>query len=686
MRPRGRKTAIFSRRFRAWARVVFLCLGLFSLLSETAFPAPAPGEIEYVLPPEARATIERAVAPPFPEPCGEKLSGAAIQADRVRLDFGEKPSFSMELRHPNTKLAGRTAGPFLVRDPTGVCPEALPLLAETLRKRRPADPWKRLSPPPSRTDPEGKTHPQAPRGLSERSPLSLALGAFVLALLAAAFGFFLCEARRFFRESTTQAFGFAGLFVLALAARILAGNRIFNWYSLTDGSLAGYDLHGFAPAAEGLAGLFSAILPVSTAVFPFVCGVMILAGALSAPFSALLAFRLRLPEESPLTGWALGGIVALWPRLVELGASDAQHALALLFWLVGALFWAEGQKGRRTQVAPAAAFAFGVVLLRVETVPWLLAWPLFFPPQERRVRFSPLILGLPAALGLSRLFHASDSGIEFHFKNFLLASQDLWLTFSSTEAGQWTLAALSLVGLLLLPAADFRRGGRILAVLAALSLPALLSAMSPNQPLVLRYFLALLWVDLWLSARGLSELVRPLKREKIVLPGLFLVLCLGAAAEWGPVFHADNRPAFRAEFDFLRTSLAEVPENTTVCMLDPGGIHLWPGRHEDFDTSFSPRTNQGRYMGTAARFRVLKDRREDDSSCDYYYESSACRLLPDGLPDPVAADIRRFREECDFWRRRLDGPAVAERSVPAASWNLPFETSRISLRLSQAAR
>jgi hypothetical protein len=158
--------------------------------------------------------------------------------------------------------------------------------------------------------------------------------------------------------------------------------------------------------------------------------------------------------------------------------------------------------------------------------------------------------------------------------------------------------------------------------------------------------------------------------------GVAALLCAVEMPAW---LAPDAQYTFRREAEFLRSSLAPLPTDARVCMLDPAMNQEWPGPHRDFDSAWSPRGG-GAYLGVGRRLIPVTDGPDAvDPPCGYYYESAACSFDP--ADDRFRPDVDRLLSLCATWRERLDAAPLAEQRVAAVSYGVRFAPGQVWLRL-----
>jgi len=473
-----------------------------------------------------------------------------------------------------------------------------------------------------------------------------------------------------------------GLLILAFLVRVAAPNHIYNWYSIHPGQVPAEAFDSIAPAFVCVQELLLLILPKSVALFDAVALLVTVASAFHAPLVYRLARELGLSEVA--AGFA-GGVMALWPVLVLMGASDAQHPIALTFWLMGAV----ALFGHRT--APSALLlamtSILIIATRFEAVLWPLAWlPLLFLRGDREksgiwVRGLTIFVCVAASLPfLGELTRNVESGIQVlaylrtpvYVVQGLTQFRPLYLLIN-------LVVALGIgVGLCRTP----RRTLVVLAMLAILSSPNLLSGKVPGDPLTVRYYLPVT-VMLVLAMGFLVEHTRTFARG--VGPGLLLLsLVVTMAYDAHRVFGEEEQFVYRREFNFLRNTAAAAEEGARLCMIDPRLNHSWPGEHRDLDTSFSPvGDGMDRYMGIRASLHPLHDDALIATGCDLYFESSICFLVPIAVSGKPKApqDISKTRELCERIHRNLEPRPLEQIDVNGVTFTIPFERPRIPLRV-----
>lgn len=472
-----------------------------------------------------------------------------------------------------------------------------------------------------------------------------------------------------------------GLFLLALLVRIVAPDHIYNWYSIPPGQTPADAFGSIAPAFICAQEVLLLILPHTVALFDAVALLVTVASALHAPLVYRLARTIGLSGAA--AGFA-GGIMALWPVLVLMGTSDAQHPIAMTFWLVGAvaLFM------HRT--LPSALLlgvtAILIVATRFEAALWPLAWlPLLFlhqkPDRAALVRGLTIIgcVGASAPF-LSHLAEHVDSGVQVlgYLWTPIYVVQGLTQFHLLYQIMNLGFVLGVVMGLYRAP----RRTLVVLAAIAILSSPNLLGGKVPGNPMTVRYYLPITA----LLALLMSFVVEHAWRvTRGVVPGLLVLgLVTSMALDARLVFAEQGQFVYRREFTFLRTAAGEAEGSARLCLIDPRVNHRWPGEHKDFDTSFSAGGDgMDRYMGISQSVLLLPDDRVVERGCDIYYESSVCFLAPipvSGNPD-APQDILRVKQLCQNIRRKLEPRPIARVDVYGVSFTIPFEGPRVPLSL-----
>lgn len=638
---------------------------------------------QHVLTRDAEATV-RSTFSRIPPPCGASLRSVRIDRTRLTLVY-ERPDFEVTLVHPTDGAAGLVAGPYRVLDgrPPG-CPGAPSELAGRLAEIGPRDPWTELAGPPRAPDAPARALPL--EGELSASARSVVGGLLLLVHVVLVGALLLRLARRTgtSRERLWRA-AWPSIAAAGMAARWLAPHVVFNWYSATpDGNLA------TLLVSQGAVGLQQVLdrpwMP--GAGFDRVVGFVSFSAGLSAGLAVPLAEAAGVPRRGALlTGVAL----ALWPALVRMGASDAPHPIALTLWMALCLAWARLRTASRTGPPRRAALegaacgaalvvlGAGLALVRSEAVAWLPAAIALLPPGRKTPRPAWVALALSAAASVVFALPGLREAGRLEGGSLGAVSLGPWLAFAFTAARGLSVAPLVVESLVALGVVVMAASSRSLALrwgaaALLLALPALVGEHAQVDPLTLRYVLPLAFLTLLAAVTGLSKVADLLAPRPGAVAATFVVaLCAAEARSW---LSPDAQYTFRREASFLRSTLAGLPADARVCMLDPAMNQDWPGPHVDFDAAWSPRGG-GRYLGAGDKLRVATAA-SAEGRCSFYYESTACFLDPEARR--FQPDVDRLVSECAAWRERL-GPVVAEERVPALTYGAPFEPGLLWLRV-----
>jgi hypothetical protein len=612
--------------------------------------------LEPVLTPASEPIVAAAMSR-VPPPCGAALQSIQLEGSRIRLAY-DHPAFAITIVHPGATREGQRVGPYRVLDEgPAACPQAASQIVAGLQGQSLADPW---SMPVE--EPEGDAAQRAVEATIAPHPVQTWIGGAILLVHVVLLGALIVRALRRRTSPGLRGWRAAPLAIAILGgvARLATPPFVFNWYSFTEESPA--RVVDVAPGFVGLERVLGHLWPSGVPMTEVVAFVGV-SGGLSAGLAVLLAGTLALPRRTALVA---GLLMALWPALVRMGASDAQHPIALTVWLAFCLVWARARERGGGRVALLLVVGALLPLVRVETLGWIPAAVVLLPPRRRTPLASWLVLVVVgiAAAALTLPVRQIGASMEGSILDWVLSPLT---TSRGMSVAPLVLGALGALGLTVLAVANRGLAARLLACALVVALPALVSGKLPANPLTLRYFLPAALVLLVFCAAGLSWLGDLLAPARWLAPVLGVLLL--SAAEAPAWISPDAQYTFRHEVPFLRAAMSRLPGGSAVCMLDPG-MNDWPGPHHDIDTAWSPRGG-GRYYGMESRLVVVAEPGQD-VPCDYYYEGVTCALDP---ADPVVGeDAARFRQLCDAWHERIEGPPIAtedRKPIHYGTWLLP---------------
>lgn len=609
---------------------------------------------EPVLTPAAEPIVAAAFSHVAP-PCGASLRAVRIDRSRIRLVY-EGPAYEVTVVHPDASAEGHRAGPYRLLDPPGsACPDAAAALAQGLAGQSLRDPWQSAQ---RQDDP--RVANRLPTGAA--SVAGALLVAIHLVLVLGLVWVALTRRTEAVRERAWRAAPLA-VAVAGVLGRACVPVVVFNWYSTSPASD-----EGFVALAQGVVGMqrVAATLGVPGSGFAHVAAAVCVAGGITGGLSVIVAERVGLPRTAALVA---GLLMALWPALVRMGASDAPHPLALSLWLACCLLWDRARAGEMRAAALLVVPAALLPMVRAEACLWLPAVVALFPPRRATPRAAWIGLGaaIAAAAALALVPLRENAAVS-------PGSLPAWLALPFRVGQGLSAAPLALDTCVLLGVAMLARDAPALALRwvacgLVVALPALLTDHGHVDPLTLRYFLPLAFLASLAVARalvGLALALAPRRPWIALLPAA--LLCAAEAGRWLAV---DRQYAFRREAAFLRAALdGGLPPDARVCMLDPAMNQEWAGPHRDFDSAWSPRGG-GAYLGLGDRLvRLRSGPGQGAPPCAYYYESVVCSL---DRGDPrFQPDLDRIQSLCAAWRDRLDPAPRVEQSVPPVSYGAPF--------------
>jgi hypothetical protein len=621
---------------------------------------------EPVLTPAAQPVVAAAFARVVP-PCGAALRSVRIDRSRITLVY-ERPAFEVTVVHPEATAAGHRVGPYRLLDATGsACPGAAGDLARGLAEQTLRDPWQ-----PARRQDDPRTANRLPAGaLSVAGALLVAVHLIlILAMVRVA-------TVRGNGSARDRAWRAAPLVVAAagIVARACVPAVVFNWYSTTPASD-----EGFVALAQGVVGMQRLAIAwgVPGTGFAHVTAVVCASGGVAAGLAVLVAERVGLPRPVALL---TGLLMALWPALVRMGASDAPHPLALTLWLSCCLLWDRARAGRPSAAALLVVPAALLPMVRAEACVWLPAIAVLFPPRRATPRVAWLGLGAAAAAAAALALVPLRENASVS-----LGSPLAWLVLPFRAGRGLSAAPLALDACVLLGVAMLARDARALALRwigcgLVVAAPALLGDHGHVDPLTLRYFLPLAFLAALAVARAIRGLAHALAPRRPWVAGLAALLpCAVEARGW---LDGDRQYVFRREAAFLRAVLAPtapdgrpasapgpLPSDARLCMLDPAVNQEWSGPHRDFDSAWSPRGG-GAYLGLGERLvRLGTGPGEGPPPCAFYYESAACSFEPGDAR--FRPDLDRVLSLCAAWRARTAVAARVEQPVAAIPYGARF--------------
>ena len=583
-------------------------------------------------------------------PCAASQESIGIDRSRITLHY-ERPRFEIALVHPDASKEGHRVGPYRVLGgATPSCPDASSLFAQRLAAQSLEDPWELVREPSADRPQWSRPFPLWARALGGVAIL-LAHAALVILLVLPAFARKTADARAWLVAPLAVS-------VLGWCARLATTPVVFNWYSITPESPSGVVLLG--QGFVGLEELFQR-LPFAGAGVDHVFAFVRLSGALGCGLAVLVAERLGMRRRDAVL---VGVLMALSPALVRMGASDAPHPIALTLWMAFCLAWERARMGGARAVVAWMLVGALLPLVRVETWIWLLATVVLFPPRRDTSRAAWLALGITC---LSALLVALPS---------LRASQELrggsllaWVSLpvsacSGLSRFPVVMACSVLVGLAVLARSYRNLAVRWMLAVLVVGAPVLASGHTDINALTLRYYLPLAFLTVVAIAVAFSKLGDVLAPRLAAAP--LIAATLFSAAEARGWLAADRQYVFRHEADFLRSTIARLPSNARVCMLDPAMNQDWAGAHVDFDSAWSPRGG-GKYVGLEGRLVTVAGDMPDLGQCSHYYETAGCFFEP--KDERTADDVEHMQRICAEWR------ALVETEPLAQAWASPISGS-----------
>ncbi len=487
----------------------------------------------------------------------------------------------------------------------------------------------------------------------------------------------------------------AALFVVALALRWIVRPSMANWYAEVVSPQGALPWARFGPGSVVFQQALRAILPWTDTTL-FAANAVI--GAAAIP---LLVALLRERRAGWYTATAAGVVLALMPLHVRISASASDHVLASTLAIAAMLAWTRGSR-RADPLWQATALALipAVALTRADSLPVLAAIPLwawFRDPGERGVGPARAWLSLAAygamLVGTALLVyhgvvipshHPSPDASDWLAASRNVVSQYAQLGFAEPA---WIaplsviLAPIGLAGL-----AHTRRWGLIAAVAATVLFGTIpLGRDMQCGPVCARYFLTPLAAFSvaagfgfgWLLERWAAWRKHSLRIKTI---GAMLLVLVTAQLKTGIRAYAE-RHTFQDEYDFLRESLAKLPDKCRVYQV--------PVRQDAFgmdldccvDMPRSPLALAHPGLGLVALPESGFPEGEA-GGCVAYYEGAACAI---SLEDPVPPRLHHaralLRDQCDKPRVSKGLRLVAEGEVSGRAMHQLFGARRPRVRL-----
>ncbi len=620
----------------------------------------------HVLTPKAEPTL-KATFSRVDAPCAASLESIGIDRSRITLHY-ERPHFEITLVHPDASKEGHLVGPYRVLGgATPACPDAPSLFAERLATQSPEDPWERVREPSA----------DRPQWSPPFPPWARALGGVAVLLVHAALVILLAVTAFARKAADVRAWLVAPLAVSVLGwcARLATTPVVFNWYSITPESPSGIVLLG--QGFVGLEELFQR-MPFAGADVDHVFAFVRFSGALGCGLAVLVAERLGIRRRDAVL---VGVLMALSPALVRMGASDAPHPVALTLWMAFCLAWERARTGGARVVV--AWMLVGALLpwVRAETWIWLLAAVVLFPPRRDTSRAAWLALGVSCLSALLVALPSLRTAQELRGGSLLA-----WVSLpvnacSGLSRAPVVLACLVLAGLVVLARSDRSLAVRWGLAVLAIGAPVLASGHTDINALTLRYYLPLAFLVMVAVVVALSALGDVLAPRLAVAPLIAAtLLCTAEARGW---LATDRQYVFRHEVDFLRSTIARLPSDARVCMLDPAMNHDWPGTHVDFDSAWSPRGG-AKYVGLEGRLVTVAGDMPDFGQCNHYYETAACFFEPKDAR--TGDDVDHVQRICAAWRAHVEPEPLAEVWASPVFQGTPFAVERVPLRLFRVRR
>jgi len=445
----------------------------------------------------------------------------------------------------------------------------------------------------------------------------------------------------------------AALTAAAIAVRLVVHPGLANWYS--EVLVAGGPLHGrFGPGYVALQLCARTLLPW-TDTTPVVINTIL--GGIAVPIVIAL---LRERGVRWSTALVAGSFTMLEPLLVRLSAAPGEHVLSSTMILLALLAWSRGV-GRRDREALGLGLVCMAIaaLTRADTWPVLATVPIFGAWRDRdenpaaagspmRARLTvPLYYVAWLAVGAlvyfavvvpSRHPMPELAGVE-HVLDELL-TQHLRVALTPPHWISPVVAVLAIVGVPWMLLRRRRLLGCVLVFIALSFLP-LGRDLMRDELLGGRYFGAVVAMYTVLAAHGAEAIARaggwlfaqaraaPVRERGpgglwtayVAMTAMIATFLLAI-----PAYRQEF--TFQAEYDFLRTSLAELPDGCTVVM-----PLLRDSRFQrDLDCCLDVPRSPLVIAYPRLRFHHLLpdqiDLQSDTEGCVAFYESAACSLRP----------------------------------------------------------